>query len=198
MSGNTVITDGAKSFTAKVDEMRRLWTRAVTISTGLNAAINDDEYNVTIETLELTTDGESVLLYLRNDEIEDVDWAVTQITVTGAASDGSDDWLAALYTNVNTGTIIDTGTDININPFKLGSTKPLLATALRGFEGAVLDGTTVVDRLVPLAPAAFTIPLDALVLPPGTSMGLSVTPPTGNTSMKVQIGVVVIRLTEED
>ena len=196
MSGQTVIVDGATNETAKVDGQRRVWTRATTVTTGLNAGINEDQYAINPSAVTLTTDTESVLVYIRNDETENVDWALSQITVVGAESNGSGDWLAAMYANVNTGTLIDSGGDGVAIPFNLGSNKPLSATIKTGIEGSALNGTPPLDRLVPTAPASFIIPLDAIVMPPGTSAAISVTPPTGNTSMKVQIELIIIRLPE--
>ena len=198
MTGLSVLVDGATNFTAKVDLQRRLWTRAVTISNGLNASICGDQYIVTPPIINLTSDNESGVLYIRNNEKENISWALVQILLTmGDSTGGSGEYRVNFYANENTGTIVTAGADLIPLPLNFGSTKPLDAIAKTGAEGLVFSGSPFTDRLITGFPISIEIPLDAVVLPPGTSGGIAIIPPTGNTSMDIDVEFTIIRLSED-
>ena len=198
MTGLSVIVDGATNFTAKVDEQRRLWTRSTTISHALNASICGDQYIVPPPIINLTSDSESALLYIRNIETENISWALVQILLTlGTSTGGSGEYKINFYANDNLGTIVTAGADLTPIPLNLGSTKPLSATAKTGAEGLSFSGAPFTERLITEFPAMIQIPLDAVVMPPGTSGGVAIVPPIGNTSMDVDVEFTVIRLAED-
>jgi hypothetical protein len=195
MSGTTLIVDGLSSESARVNKDGQLSTFAQVISNSLAASIKGDRYNIGADGfVTLTDDNETPLIYIQNNEPETLGWALTLLSLTTAASDVAGDWFVSFYVNPISGTIITGGDDALIISQNLGSQKPLEATAKIGSTGDTLVGNIKVDRLVPMTPAVVNIPLDAIVMPPGTSFAMTVTPPVGNTSMKVDIGVAVLRL----
>lgn len=195
MSGQSLIIDGETSRSARVNNDGQLSTFAQVVSNSLAASIKGDRYNVGMDGfVTVTDDNETPLLYIQNNEHETTGWAITLLSLTSAVSDGTGDWFVSFYTNPTSGTIITGGTDALIISQNLGSQKPLETTAKIGGTGDTLVGNTKVDRLIPMAPASVSIPLDAVVMPPGTSFAMTITPPTGNTSMKVDAGVSLLRL----
>lgn len=200
MSGQSVIVDGATNETAEVTSKRRLMTQSVTFTSDLESSIEGNHFNIGPATFPvLTSDTESALVYLKNDEPEQVPWAMTFLTiVTGASTDGVGDWSLRFLINPVAGTIITAGTDSSIVQMNAGIVRGLSATAKTGAEGLTIDPTiSEVIRLVPSTPTGLTIPLDAVIIPPGGSIGISATPPAGNTSLKLDFGISIIRLTDD-
>ena len=192
------ISDGLKGVSAQVDNKNRLSTKAVTFTSSLSASMEGDQYNVSSAAFPvLTDDAETPLMYLLNDETDKTDWAITEITIIAAAStDGVDDWSVKFFRNPTAGTIITAGADAVITNLDVGSNAPLSAMAKVGATGQTLSGGSSLSRLVPAAPANLSIPLDAVIMGPGEAIGVAVIPPTGNSSMKMDVAVSIIRLTE--
>ena len=107
------------------------------------------------------------------------------------------DWSANLYVNDNTGTIVTGGADVEPLQLNLGSNKPLGATVKGGGQGHTFGGPAAESKLTSGTPNELTVRVDSIVVPPGSSLGVSVIPPTGNTSVNVDIEVSIIRLTED-
>lgn len=197
MSGQSLIVDGRTSESARVNNDGQLSTFAQIITNSLAASIKGDRYNIGADGfVTLTDDVETPLVYIRNNEPETTGWAITLISLTTGASDGTGEWNVSFYPNPTSGTIITGGTDALIVSQNLASQTPLEATAKIGATGQTLVGNVKVDRLVPVAPASLSIPLDAIVMPPGTSFAMTATPPSGNTSMTMDVGVSMLRLEE--
>jgi len=192
----STIEDGSRPFVAKVDENLRLHTAATTESAATLAAINGDQFSISTQVINLTTANQSALFFLQNDEAEDIDWAVTSITVTSASSTGgSGKWLVNFSSNASAGTLISAGTDITPQNLRVGSAKPLAATAKEGVEGNTLTGgDTQVPIMIPIAPGALAGEPDVVVIPQGTSIGIFVTPQSGNTSVDITISVGLYRI----
>lgn len=197
MTGDTVIVDGATNETAQVDGQRRLRTRATTVSNALNASINSDQYNIDTEVLTLTDATDSALLWVRNRENEKINWSVPLLVITLGSSDGTGDLLLKFYKNDGSSDIELTGTDPRIFSFNLGSVKPLVVDAKQGGTGKSFSVSEFTDVLIDSAPTGVAIPLDSIIIEPGSSLGVSIVPPSGNTSMKVQASFSIIRLKED-
>jgi hypothetical protein len=68
-----------------------------------------------------------------------------------------------------------------------GSSKTLSVTAVSGVQGSTFTGGSLVAQLsFPIG--QFNEFEAELVLPKGSTLGIAITPPTGNTSMPVQFG----------
>jgi hypothetical protein len=78
-----------------------------------------------------------------------------------------------------------------------GSAKTLsLTTIYRGAEALTLSGADAVAiESLFSGQGRQTVPVP-IVIPNGQSVGITVTPPTGNTSMVVQIAMAVYKLTQ--
>jgi hypothetical protein len=69
-----------------------------------------------------------------------------------------------------------------------GSSNTLTVDAYKGTEGATFtDGTKAVSTIFASTGIRAAIDIGEIALPKGASLGVEVTPPTGNTSLTLQI-----------
>ena len=199
MSGVSTIIDGETQQAAKVNKKGRLVTESVTFTSSLEASIEGDHYAVSPASFPVFNDAaETALFYIKNDEKEQVSWALTLLTlITGASIGGADaDWMLEFVINPTSGTIITAGTDAIVTQMNAGIKVPLTAIVKTGATGDTLIGGDRVKRLVPTTPIGLVIPLDAVIIPSGSSIGVLATPPTGNTSLTLDISASVLRLSK--
>lgn len=196
MSGNTVLIDGATLETAEIDSNRRLRTRATTVTLGTSSAMEGRQYSVSAPILELTTDDITAILYCKNQDSQSRSWSISTISVTVNECDANanGDWFIHYHINDNTSNIAISGNDFTPTPLNVGSTTPLGAIAKSGGTGFSFNPSPVTPRLVTGTPREISVPLDSIIIPAGASVGLSVTPPTGNTLMKVDASFTAIVL----
>lgn len=192
---STVIVDGkGKGVNAEVDERNRLVVSS-TSKTAHEQAISDGRaYFVTTFVVNLTTDTESAVIYVKNTSDRDLFIQGTQVYF-GTSTGGSGSAQTLLYINPTTGTMI-TGTDgvdftalspANSNIGKTVS-DPFEGVARIGQEGTTMSGAippipTLID--VP----GETRPVIAALVPKGSALAGAVLPPPGNTSMDVTVSV---------
>lgn len=191
------IQDGTGSGSrAKVDSKNRLRTFSTSESRSTEGAIGGELFNVNTGTINLNTDGASSLLYMKN--TDSVPWVFTRIFYNaGPSTGGSGDFLAEVFANPTTGTLITTGTALTAHNLNFGSSKALTGTVLKGAEGDTLtNGTVRVSTIIPTAGTRVLIAFDSVILEAGSSIGIRITPQTGNTSMNVQVGFNMYRLTD--
>jgi hypothetical protein len=191
-----VIKDGQTGDTAQVDSNNRLVTMSIIQSGGVAAALDGDLYNINTETIILTSDTSSSLLYIKN--TDSVPWIVDRVFYNaGTSTGGTGDFLAEVVANATTGTLISAG--IAITPYNLNfsSNKSLTATTLKGAEGSTLtDGNVRVSTIIPTSGVRVLIPFDSIILESGSSLSVTITPQTGNTSMNIQVGLNLHRYTD--
>ncbi len=192
----TVIKDGKTGKTAKVDARNRINTFAVTQTEGTNASVDGDLYNINSGIITLTSATVSSLLFLENTDT--VNWVVSRVFYNCETSTGgSGRWLADVVANATAGTLISAGTDFTAFNLNFGSSEALTATLKKGAEGSTLtDGEVRISTLVPASGTRVLIAFDSVILEPGSSLAIQITPPSGNTSMAIQVGVNLNRLVE--
>lgn len=188
-----IILDGSgNGYAAEVDNKNRLQTLSVTLDVGQRSAIDGDTYNINTGSINLTTANESALLYLSNTGTSSLH--ITTIGyLIGNSTGGTGDLELKVLRNPTTGTIIDNATavDVNINK-NFGSTRTLDATVYKGAEGYTFtNGSDAYYSLQPNSGRAYLINTGTLVLPQGSSIGVSAVPQTGNTSMDIQIFLAI-------
>ena len=193
MSGLTVISDGADGFTAKVDELRRLTTFATIQADSTAASLNGDTFFISHPVINLTSDAESYVIYVEN--IDTVDWVVNEFaTDYGPSTGGIGDFLTRFVSNPTGGTLIDSGSDAFAANMNLAQPQTLSGTFKYGAEGSTITGgTNVPQGLVVSDTRAGRFTGGPIVIGPGTKFALSVTPPTGNTDMNVQVSIILHR-----
>jgi len=188
-----VLKSGTTGNTAEVDSDNKLQTRAVTVSASTFAAMNGDLYNVNSGVITLTSDSPSALLYMLNTNSET--WVFSRVFYNAEVSTGgSGGWLAEVIANPTTGTLISAGTAITPYNLNFSNAKALTSTTLKGAEAStVTNGVTRVSTIVPASGTRVLLAFDSIVLEPGSSIAVRVTPPTGNTSMDIQVGFNLYR-----
>lgn len=197
MSGDSTIVDGRTGNTAKVDSSNRIHAFSVGRSEASQALLDGDGFTITTGSITLTTDDPSALLFIKNTNA--FPWVITRVfSNTELSADGIGKYTLEIIGNSTTGTLIDAGTDGVAANLNFGSPKVLDSVIKIGVQGSMVDqGDPVINSIVPTTGNRLLISGDPLAVPAGSSVVIRVTPPTGNTSMDVQVGVVLYRATSE-
>lgn len=181
---------------AKVDIKNRLHTFATVETGGSEASVEGDLYNINSGTINLTSSNQSSLLYMKN--TDSVSWVVNRVFYNaGVSTGGTGDFLAEVVANPTLGTLISAGADLAAYNLNFGSSRQLTATSKVGVEGStVTDGQVRVGTIIPTSGTRVLIAFDSIILEPGSSLAVTITPQTGNTSMNIQVGLNLYRLTD--
>ena len=188
-----VLKSGTSGDTAQIDSMNRLQTFSTSQTASTSAALVGDLYNINTESVTLTTAGTTAILYMKNTDT--VPWVYSRIFYNAEVSTGgSGGWLAEVIANPTTGTLISAGAALTPHNLNFGSAKELTSTTLKGSEGqTITDGVVRVSTIVPSSGTRVLIGFDSVVVEPGASIAVRITPPTGNTSMDIQVGFNMYR-----
>lgn len=189
---------------AKVDSFNRLATSAITETQADHHAETGDRYNINTGDIALTTAGETSVLYLKNNEDKDLVinafiYNIGNSVDACCAAITGQDILVDIYRNPTVGTVVCcTPTDVQMNlNMNFSSSKTLVVDAYKGAEGE-----TLTDGVIAIASrfngvGRKVVSLGAVILPKGSSIGVKVTPPTGNASMTVQVAAALFLQTLE-
>jgi hypothetical protein len=174
---------------AKVDDKYRVHTKSSITTSFETAMFNQRAFIILSNDITLTSATESAIIYIKNNETSDL--VIHRINIGVGASTGGTG-LASVYTYINPtgGTIISDENDCSIVNNFLGSSVNLTADYYKGAEGKTFVGTPLPHSMCVDAPA-YDESLPKTVIPNGTSAGLSIVPPTSNTSMLVSIRLFV-------
>lgn len=179
------ISDGkGKGNSAEVDSTNRLRVRSISEDILQAASEVGDAYFFGTPLITLTTAGESAIFYLKNEE--DFPLVLANFfLVAESTTGGSPDMFRVNWYKNSTG--ISGGTanpPLNQN---FGSSKTLNVSTEFGADGSTITGGALAATLS--FPIGVFNNFEAnLVLEKGSSFVISITPPTGNTSMAVQFG----------
>lgn len=188
-----IIKSGTTGNTAEVDADNRLQTFSSVQTASTFAAFNGNLFNINTETITLTTANVSALLYMKN--IDTRNWVFTRIFYNAeTSSGGSGGWLAEVVANPTGGTLISDETTTTPHNLNFGNPNELSSNAYKGAEGKTITGGTVrISTIVPQAGTRVLISFDSVILEPGSSIAVRVTPPASNTSMDIQVGFNMYR-----
>ena len=120
-----VIKSGKSGNTAIVDTMGRLSTLAITESREVTLARQGDSYSVIHQIIELTSDSESFVMYIKNTDT--VSWILGGISTDFSDSENGDgrSFRSRIVANPAGGTLLTTGTDGAATTLNIGSPKEL-------------------------------------------------------------------------
>jgi hypothetical protein len=185
----TIIKDGTGGGrSARVNEENRLATAAITQSDKAHGADLANTYNIHTGDITLTDANETTVMYIKNNEDEDL--AITGVIYNlGATASGTGDIKLDIVRNPTAGDIITNASDVAINSnLNYGSTKTLNVNAYKGAtaDAVVTDGTVSISTRSPSNTGRIFISLENIVLPKGASLAINYTPPSGNTSQITQ------------
>ncbi len=190
-----IIVDGTgDGFKQKVDKNNRAHVFSVSATIAEVAARRGDSYNINTGNINLTSSSKSCVLYLKNNG--DIDVSILTIGyLLGNSTGGSGDLTLDVTKNPSAGTIISTALAVDINENKnAGSSKTLDIDVFKGAEAAaVTNGDQWYYTTLAGAARPYLIATGSLVIPNGSSVSISITPQSGNTSMDCSIFLSVIK-----
>ena len=187
-----IINDGTGTGNqAQVDSTNRLRTRTVNATESEEAAKLSNAFNINTGIINLTSANESSLLYFKNNEndifhVESL--AIGLDRATGVTS--GDQVKITIVRNPTAGTLVSNATAVDINQNRdFGSPATLTADVYKGAEGSTLtDGNDVI--IIYASPSSRLFTGITLMLPKGTSIGVQIDPPAGNTSMDCYVALI--------
>jgi hypothetical protein len=187
------IEDGTgKGNVAGVDNTNRVLVRSIGETIFQNAAEDGEAFFIGTPLITLTSANESAICYIKNNEDEQL--VLGQFFLIAEATTGGspDMFRVNWYKNP---TSISSGTATSALNQNFGSSQELDADIEYGVEGSTITGGALAATLsFPIG--QFNV-IDAnLVLEKGSSLVISVNPPTGNSSMPVQFGTRSIKYIE--
>ena len=191
-----ILKDGKTGKTASVDTSNRLNTFSVSQLEETNSALDGDTFTINTGDITLTTANESGVFYVSNTDT--LPWIFTRLFFNvGASTGGTGHWRLKVIKNATAGTLISGGTTVTPVNLNFGKAKTLTSTSLKGAEGdTVTDGIDVINSIIPTASTRVLIANNPLILEPGSTAAITITPPASNTSFLTQSGVVLVRFEE--
>jgi len=186
-----VIKGGGSGNTAAVDNLNRLNTFSVTQAQQVHSSTTGNAFFISTGIINLTTANKSEVVFIANDDT--VGWVVDEIASTfGASTGGAGDFASTATIGPSTITSSSAIPAVNLN---LGSPKTLSGRFLAGSEGSTpTGGIGGLPGIVPSDQISVLFNAGPVIIAPGTSASIGITPPAGNTSLNVDITVVVYRL----
>lgn len=185
-----ILRDGTGSGSlAKVNQNNRLYTTSITIDENLQATKSGNSYNINTGVITLTNTTDTPIMYLKNNETASLHIYAIAVGF-GPSTGGSGVNKITVVRNPTAGTIVSGATDVDINSNRnYGSPNTLTVDAYKGATGLTMtDGD---DHLLLFQGASGRLfaTIDEL-LPVGSSIGVKITAPTGNTSMDVYAALI--------
>ena len=157
--------------------------------------IQGNAFNFNPSTITLTTGNESALWYLKSNATAiagvgtNLLIPAVVVMIGDAAGTLSTEWRIKAYRNPTAGTLVDSGTAGSPLNRNFASNREFDGTTLYGAEGSTITASegVVFETLLPQGSSGrFVIPV-SLFLQQGNSVAFSIEPPTGNTSVDIQI-----------
>ena len=176
---------------AKVTENGRITTLSVEEGIAAHHAFEGQSYNINTGTVNLTSASKSALLYFKNNEDEPI--IVTGFFYLLGNPNNTGETLVQIERNPSSASFSTALTPINRD---FGSQNTLTVDCYKGAEAATLSGGTVAIESLFSGVGRQTVLVGAVILRKGNSIGVTVTPPTSNTSMNVQIAMAVYKAIE--
>jgi len=185
------IKNGDGGCVAKVDSQNRLHTQAFTVSSLLESGLEGKAYNLTTGIFEITNDTENAMLYIKNDEDDDIIIQGVFIDI-GLSTDGSGSGIFTYILNPTTGTLISDANAVSPVNRRIGDSKLLASTTYvaSALSKTITDGTEIE---VPIGQSLNYFAEPLFVIPKGAALAVTYTGPTGNTTIDVEIGFLIIK-----
>jgi len=194
---NMILDGTGDGYRAKVDSNNRLHTDSSSISQADNAGINGDGYNINTGSIVLTSDSESGIAYISYTGTGQ--FVIKEIIVIiGSTTGGSGDGVVEIIRNPTAGDTIDNAVEMDsIINRDFSSNKAFTGVAYKGAEGDTLNsGETFANTTRSSFGTVVTFDAGVIVLGKSNSVGVSYTPPTGNTSQSVRVAFTAYEIKE--
>jgi hypothetical protein len=178
---------------ARVNENNRLFTESTVRSEREEEALLGEAYIVGSGFVTLTGTSTSAVLYFKNNE--DFDLVISRFLIgVKKSSGGTENFVTGIIYQNPTSMVSGTGNPLIINNVNFGSSNTVDSDSEIGQTGALLAGGSA--YLATVAPTEnLTSEAASTILPKGSSIGVFITPPSGNISIEVSIGINLHKLT---
>lgn len=177
---------GGSGRKTNVDKNNRIFVNAVTESLLDHSVLYGDRYNINTGNITLNSTTESALLYIKNNETDDL--VITSLIYNIGSASSNSDILVDVYRNTTSGTIVSGATNVTaVSNMNFGSNKTLTVDAYAGAQSLTQTGGTISIKSILKEQSRAVVSLGAIHLPKGSSLAVTVTPPAGNTGVLVNI-----------
>ena len=178
---------------ARVNENNRLFTESTVRSEREEEALLGEAYIVGSGFVTLTGTSTSAVLYFKNNE--DFNLVISRFLIgVKKSSGGTENFVTGIIYQNPTSMVSGTGNPLIINNVNFGSSNTVDSDSEIGQTGALLAGGSA--YLATVAPTEnLTSEAASTILPKGSSIGVFITPPSGNISIEVSIGINLHKLT---
>ncbi len=179
----------------KVSISNKLFTESIIRSEREEEALLGEAYIIGTGFVTLTSDAQSSVLYFKNNE--DLDLILTKFIIgVRDSTNGGENHIRGVIIKNPTSMSSGSGNSLVINNINFGSSNTINSDSEIGQEGASLNGgVTYFATVTPVE--QLTSEDAATILPKGSSIGVNIIPPSGNTSLQVSVGLNLHKLTEE-
>lgn len=191
----TIIEDGTgKGYSVEVDSSNRLRTRSINEDSQLESAELGESFYVGTPFLTQTSASENGLLYIKSEETLNL-FAKTFSSQGRFTTGGTfNNYLIQIYKGIDDSAL--TGTWVDINPLNVnfGSNQTLSGVFKYGSPAGAtgFTGTPVIQLGFPIN--VYNQITTSLIVPKGVGLLVTVIPPTSNTSMPVNFGLILSKL----
>lgn len=193
---NVTIKDGTgQCFSAKVDDTNRILSRAVAIKQLDEEAKKGNAYTLSSLFLTLTTSNESAVLWIKNNESNDIEIDEFIFNAEAAVGASANAYEIEICRNP-TVMVGGSGVDVSQSNNNFGSSKTLDITSEVGQEGATLTGGTTHEVIAAKTEDDEKITSN-IILPKSSSIGVKITPPSDTTSLKVAVDIITHIVTHQ-
>ena len=178
---------------ARVNENNRLFTESTVRTEREEEALLGEAYIVGSGFVTLTGTSTSAVLYFKNNE--DFNLVISRFLIgVKKSSGGTENFVTGIIYQNPTSMVSGTGNPLIINNVNFGSSNTVDSDSEIGQTGALLAGGSA--YLATVAPTEnLTSEAASTILPKGSSIGVFITPPSGNISIEVSIGINLHKLT---
>ena len=179
----------------KVSNANRLYAESVIRTEREEESLLGEAYIVGSGFVTLTGTSTSAVLYLKNNE--DSDLVITRFLIgVKKSSGGTENFITGIIYQNPTSMVSGTTNPLIINNVNFGSSNTINSDSEIGQQGALLAGGSAYLATV-LPTENLTSEDAATILPKGSSIGVFITPPPGNTSINVSVGINLHKLTDD-
>lgn len=187
---DTIRDGGSGTTLAKVNANGRLYTDAISASESYAATKDGRSYNVNSGSITLTDAADTPLIYLKNNETQDLH--ITAIAVGVGPSTGGSGGIPKITVvrNPKTGTIVDNATAVDVNSNRnYGSSDALTVDAYKGATGNTMTDGEDHILFFQTSNGRLFATIDEN-LPKGSSIGIKFDPQASNTSQEVYAAII--------
>jgi hypothetical protein len=183
---SNIIQDGTGSGNTTKVSGNRLFTHTITEAEAIHSTEKGDAYNINTGTIGLTSTTASSVLYLKNNETQEL---IIEALAVGIGSAGTTSDLSTI-TVIREPTSVDYSTAVDMKQNRnFGSSKTLTADAYKGAEGSTTTGGNSIIQFFAGAGTRLFAPIN-LLLPKGASMAVEIDTNTTSGTTNVYAAIV--------